>query len=145
MERYDAAQRHLAAFRYGNEWVSGCLKASLAFGRMLTMPKKQDSRNSRPAQRRQHGGCRKTEKQKGAFGDALLSCLCGVQPRVVDFDPPLCSPEEFRAMHYRKHVKGQQASHQVYERPMCSPSSRLKALRAKKKIGTSPQRELREH
>ena len=98
------------------------------------MPKKQDSRNSRPAQRRQHGGCRKTEKQRGAFGDALLSCLCGVQPRVVDFDPPLCSPEEFRAMHYRKHVKGQQASHCLDKRPTCSTSSCLKALMATRKM-----------
>ena len=37
-------------------------------------------------------------------------------------------------MHYRKHVKGQQASHRVVGRPTCFPSSYLKALRAKKKM-----------
>ena len=37
-------------------------------------------------------------------------------------------------MHYRKHVKGQQASHWVDERPTCSPFSCLKALRAKNKV-----------
>ena len=104
----------------------------LALGRMLTMLRKQDSCDSRPAQRRQDGDCRRTEKQKGAFGDALLSCLCGVQPRVVDFDPPLCSPEEFRAMHYRKHVKGQQVSYLVDQELNCSPSGCQKALKAKR-------------
>ena len=38
----------------------------------------------------------------------MLSCLCGVEPRVVEHDPPLCSAEEFRAMHQRKSLKGQQ-------------------------------------
>ena len=40
----------------------------------------------------------------------MLSCLCGVEPRVVENDPPLCSAEEFRAMHQRKDMKGQQVS-----------------------------------
>ncbi|CAL5227508.1 g10493 [Coccomyxa viridis] len=61
-----------------------------------------------PSRQRQHGTRKPTRKPKRTLGDKMLSCLCGVEPRVVENDPPLCSAEEFRAMHQRKDMKGQQ-------------------------------------
>ena len=61
-----------------------------------------------PSRQRQCGSRKPARKQKRTLGDTMLSCLCGVEPRVVEHDPPLCSAEEFRAMHQRKSLKGQQ-------------------------------------
>ena len=63
-----------------------------------------------PSRQRQYGTRKPTQRPKRTLGDKVLSCLCGVEPRVVEHDPPLCSAEEFRAMHQRKNMKGQQVS-----------------------------------
>lgn len=66
-----------------------------------------------PSRKRRNGGRKASKEETRSLGDRMLSCLCGVLPRVVEDDPPLCSAEEFRAMHYRKHMKGQQVTREA--------------------------------
>ncbi len=62
------------------------------------------------SRRRRNRIKRSCKKQRTTLGDKILSCLCGVEPRVIEDnnDLPLCSKEEFRAMHDRKLRKGKQ-------------------------------------
>ena len=62
------------------------------------------------SQRRQNGSKKPTKEETTTLWDKFRSWLYGVQPGIVEGknDLPLCSKEDFRAMHDRKLRKGKQ-------------------------------------